>query len=421
MRSRFSLNFKAPFNLFSLVLALTSLPLLHASSPALHASDWTHFRGPASSGASADASIPKDPKIAWSASLPGRGLSSPIVIGEKVFVTASAGPDQQQLQVLCFNAKSGEPLWKRQLQATGRTMTYAKTSVAANTPCSDGKHVFALWSSNDLAAFDLDGNLVWLRGLTADYTNASNSLGMASSPVIVGKTVVVVIENDSESYSLGIDASTGKNLWKLERPKAANWSSPIPLPSKQGTPLAVLLQSKKGLIAVNAATGAKLWEHEADASTMSSSVAVDDMVYAPVSGITALSTSNGAKSPQIVWNSRQINPSTISPLLLDEKLFSVNGAGILTMAETKSGDVKWKLRLTGPFSGSPVGAGTRIALINEKALLHIVDSTAPEGALIGQIQLPLNESTKELTLCTPALAGNRIFVRTDSTLWCLSE
>ena len=421
MRCSFFLTSTAPSTLLSLAFAISSLPLLHALSPALHASDWPHFRGPASSGASTDATIPKDPKVAWSASLPGRGLSSPIVIGEKVFVTASAGPDQQQLQVLCFNAKTGEPLWKRQMQATGRTMSHAKTSVAANTPCSNGKHVFALWSSNDLVAFDLDGNLLWLRGLTADYSNASNSLGMASSPVVVGNTVVVVIENDSESYSLGIDAATGKNLWKLERPKAANWSSPVPLPAKTGAPLAVLLQSKKGLIAINAVTGEKLWEHESDASTMSSSIAVDDIVYAPVSGITALSSSNGAKTPQTIWNSRQINPSTISPLLLNETLFSVNGAGILTMAETKSGDVKWKLRLTGPFSGSPVGAGTRIAIINEKALLQIVDSTAPEGALIGQIQLPLNDSTKELTLCTPALAGNRIFVRTDSTLWCLSE
>jgi outer membrane protein assembly factor BamB len=154
---------------------------------------------------------------------------------------------------------------------------------------------------------------------------------------------------------------------------------------------------------------------------MSSSIAVNDIVYAAVSGITALSTSNGAQMPQVIWNSRQINPSTISPLLLVDRLFSVNGAGILTMAETRTGDVKWKLRLTGPFSGSPVGAGARIALINEKALLQIVDSAAPEGALIGQIQLPLNDATKELTLCTPALAGGSIFVRSDSTLWCLSE
>ena len=406
---------------FSALVTISAIMALEAGSPLLTASDWPHFRGPTSSGASADATIPKEPKITWSASLPGRGLSSPIVIGEKVFVTASVGPEQQQLQVLCFNAKTGAPLWTRQLQATGRTMTYAKTSVAANTPCSDGKHIYALWSSNDLAAFDLDGNLAWLRGLTADYSNASNSLGMASSPVVVGKTVVVVIENDSESYSLGIDAATGKNLWKLERPKAANWSSPVPLPAKSGAPNAVLLQSKKGLLAVNAATGEKLWQHESDASTMSSSIAAGEMVYATVAGITALSAPEGAREPQMVWNSRQINPSTISPLLLNQKIFSVNGAGILTMAESTSGDVKWKLRLTGPFSGSPVGAGDRIALVNEKALVQIVDSTAPEGALIGQLQLPLQEATKELTLCTPALSGNRIFVRTDSTLWCLGE
>jgi outer membrane protein assembly factor BamB len=99
--------------------------------------------------------------------------------------------------------------------------------VASCTPCSDGKRVFALWSCNDLAAFDFDGNLLWLRGLTVDYANASNSIGMASSPIVVGETVVTMIENDSESYTLGVDANTGRNLWKMDRPKAANWCSPV--------------------------------------------------------------------------------------------------------------------------------------------------------------------------------------------------
>ena len=91
------------------------------------------------------------------------------------------------------------------MRATGRTMSHNKTCVAANTPCSDGDRVFALFSSNDLFAFDLDGNLLWLRGLTFDYPNASNSLGMAQSPVVIDGTLVVQSENDSESFAAGLD------------------------------------------------------------------------------------------------------------------------------------------------------------------------------------------------------------------------
>jgi outer membrane protein assembly factor BamB len=125
-------------------------------------------------------------------------------------------------------------------------MSHPRTSIAACTPCSDGRRVFTLWSSNDLAAFDLVGNLLWLRGLTADYANASNSLGMASSPIVIGETVVTMIENDSESYTLGIDAKTGRNLWKLERPKAANWTSPVAWRADGSASPVAVLQSSKG-------------------------------------------------------------------------------------------------------------------------------------------------------------------------------
>ncbi len=396
------------------------LALLALASISL-AGDWPQFRGPASSGVSSDTHIPANPKIDWSAPLPGRGLASPIVVGGKVFVTCSSGPKQERLHVVCFNAADGAKLWERQLHATGRTMSHPKTSVAACTPCSDGRRVFALWSCNDLAAFDLDGNLLWVRGLTADYPNASNSLGMASSPIVIGETVVAMIENDSESYSLGIDVKTGRNMWKLDRPKSANWTSPLPFRADEKSPPLALLQSSKGLLAVDATSGSRMWEYTDGASTMSSSVIAAGVIYAPSNGVTALTPQAGGAAPAQLWRSKQINPSTVSPLVLDGRLFSVNGAGVIATADAKTGDNGWKLRLTGPFSSSPVGAGTRLFTVNEKGLVQIVDIAAPEGALIGQLQLPLNEETKELILCTPALSGGRVFVRADSALWRLGE
>lgn len=385
------------------------------------ANDWPQFRGPDSTGVATGATIPEKPKIAWTAALPGRGLASPIIVGEKVFVTASSGPKQQHLHVICLDAQTGAKTWERRLQATGRTMTFAKTCVAACTPCSDGKRVFALWSSNDLAAFDLDGNLLWLRGLTADYPNASNSLGMASSPIVVGETVVVVIENDSESYSLGIDVRTGRNVWKLDRPKTANWTSPIPFRTDENARPSVVLQSNAGLLAVDPASGSRLWEYAEGASTISSSVAANGTIYAPSAGITALTPNANGSAPTQLWRAKQINPSTISPLVLDGLLFSVNSAGVISTADAKTGDNKWKLRLTGPFSASPVGAGKRVVFVNEKGLVQIVDFSNGDGAIAGDFQLPLNADTKELILGTPALTSGGVLIRTDSALWRLGE
>lgn len=382
-----------------------------------HAADWPQFRGPDSKAIAPDGQIPANPKIDWTAPLPGRGLSSPIVVGGKVFVTCASGPKQERLHLFCFQAADGAKLWERQLRATGRTMTHPKTSVAAPTPCSDGQRVFAIWSSNDMAAFDLQGNVLWVRGLTADYPNVSNSLGMASSPIVLGETVVTVVENDSESYSLGIDAKTGQNVWKLDRPKAANWTSPVPWRGEARAQPVALLQSSKGLLAVDPASGSRLWEYTEGAATMSSSVVADGVIYAPSNGVTALQPQANNAPPVQLWRSKQINPATISPLVLNGLLFSFNNAGVITTAETKSGESKWKLRLTGPFSGSPVAAGARLLVVNEKGLLQVVNVTREEGTLHAQLQLPLQAETKELVLCTPALSDGKVFVRTDSALW----
>ncbi len=128
-------------------------------------SDWKNFRGPNSSGfAPGVADLPTElssESIAWKVSLPGRGLGSAIIVGDKVFITAASGPDQKRLHIFCFAAKDGAPLWERQFWATGRTMTQSKTCVAAPTPATDGESIFALFSSNDLICLDLEGCLLY--------------------------------------------------------------------------------------------------------------------------------------------------------------------------------------------------------------------------------------------------------------------
>lgn len=383
-----------------------SVCVLMSLAAGMAQADWLQFRGPNATAVSTESKLPSDDlKIAWTADLPGRGLSAPIVVGDKIFVTCSSGPGQETLHVFCFNASDGSKRWERAMRATGRTMSHNKTCVAANTPCSDGDRVFALFSSNDLFAFDLDGNLLWLRGLTFDYPNASNSLGMSQSPLVIDGTLVVQSENDSESFAAGLDVATGRNRWKLERPKAANWSSAT---LWNGV---VALQSSKGILGVEPKTGATVWNYEDGASTIPSSVATGDVIYAVSHGMTALAPGNGSVTQ--LWRNEKLNSGTASPLVLGDHIYIVNSAGVLVRASARNGDEQWKLRMKGPFSGSPVAAGNRIYIVNERGIFQVIDPDAPEGEVVHEIEL------KETVLTTPAISEGAIYVRSDAKLWKL--
>lgn len=382
--------------------------------PAVVRADWLQFRGPKGSSVSAETKVPAESlKIAWSVDLPGRGLSAPIIVGDKVFLTSASGPEQASLHVFCFSATDGHKVWERVMHATGRTMTQSKTCVAAPTPCSDGRLVFALYSSNDLFAFDLDGNLQWLRGLTLDYANASNSLGMAQSPIVAGGTLVVQSENDSESFAAGIDTATGVNKWKMERPKAANWSSALVWKDD-----VVALQSSKGLTGVEAATGKVLWNYAEGASTIPSSALGANAIYAASNGITALVPESGAVSQ--LWRNEKLRPGTASPVVVGDGLFVINSAGVLLKADAKTGadDRNFKLRLKGPFSGSPVAVGTKLYIVSERGVFQAIDTTGAEGKVLQEIELL--SGSKDMVLCTPAIADGAVYARSDGKLWKLN-
>ena len=395
----------------SFLRSITPLLLLFAF-PAK--ADWLNFRGPNGSGHAPDITTTvgelSDQTLAWKVALPGRGLGSPIVVGEKVFVTAASGPEQQQLHILCFSAKDGAPLWERRFWATGRTMSHNKTNVAAPTPASDGERIYALYSSNDLICVDLNGNLVWMRGLTLDYPNASNSLGMASSPLVVGDTLVAQIENDSESFAAGFDLLTGVNKWKLDRPKSANWTSPTVL-QKDGEAI-VALQSSDGILGLLPSTGSSVFTVPGAASTIPSSAASGDELFIPSNGLTLVKLGATGEEPKKVWNQSTQRPGTASVLVTGEKLYLINNAGVLTCAKRASGEVLWEVRLKGPFSGSPVAGGDgKLYIFSEQGVGQVVDPSGEKGVISSEIELG------ETILSTASLDGETLYIRSDGHLW----
>src|SRR5262245_21352355 len=227
------------------LLPLVLLPLLLGA-------DWRQFRGTDSNGhapGGAPTEFGADKNVAWKAAIPGRGLSSPIVVGDRVFLTASSGAKQDSLQVLAFDVKSGKQLWRRSMWATGPTDSHPKTSMSAPTPVSDGQRVVALFASGDVADLDKSGDVLWLRSLYDENPGATDGRGLASSPVLVAGTVVIRVENQNTCFATGIDLATGKSRWRIERPREPNWTSPIAIPGADNKPL-VLLQGTTRLSAL---------------------------------------------------------------------------------------------------------------------------------------------------------------------------
>ena len=399
------------------ILNLLAALSLFSSVELLNAEDWLQFRGTDHRGIGESSNLPtsisSDKNIAWKKSLPGRGLSSPIIIGNQIFLTAASTTDQSRLHVMCFDSNHGTTQWSREFWATGRTICHEKTCVAAPTPASDGKYIYALYSSNDLICLDLNGNLKWMRALMQDYPNASNSLGLASSPIIVSDTLIVQVENDSESFAAGIDLNKGTNIWKFPRTKKANWTSPI----RVGKNI-VAIQGSEGVTAIEASSGRILWSYGEGASTIPSSVASKDgsTLFIPSNGMTALKPRNDNNTPEILWQEPQLRPGTASPIIVDDKIFIINRAGVLNAAKKDTGERLWRLRLEGPFSGSPVASKGHIYIASErKGLLQSVDLSGKEGKITGTIELG------ETILGTPAIANDSLYVRSDHHLWKISN
>jgi len=384
--------------------------------------DWRNFRGPDFNSTVSSANLPRkwspDSNIAWKAPLPGRGVSGPIIVGNRVFLTASSGDFRDdKLMTLCIDAATGKQLWERSIRATGRVACHPKMCMATPTPASDGEVVVAFYSCNDAAGYSLDGDLLWTRGLNFDYPNASNSVGMSSSPVVVDGIAILMVENQADSFTIGLDAKTGETKWKLARPAESNWNSPIAYKDKSGKTL-VLLASPGKLTAIEPATGKTSWELAKNCHPIASPSSSEDMLLVAVwrEGLVGISKDVKSVAPEVKWTSMPSSPNTPSPVVMGDKVITVAGQGILTATNIADGKVVWKERLKkGPFAGTPVVAGGLLYLFNEDGQGYVIKPNDKGAETIGTNDL------KETLLCTPAVAGNALYIRSDKHLWKIAE
>ncbi|MFL5342927.1 MAG: PQQ-binding-like beta-propeller repeat protein [Gemmataceae bacterium] len=381
------------------------------------AGEWTQFRGPNGAAVSSETNVPvkwdKNTNVRWTADLPGRGLSCPVVAGGKVYVTACDGPDQQRLLVLCFDEKTGKKLWQRSTWATGGTGCHPKTNMAAPTPVADGQAVYALFATADLVAYDADGRLLWYRSLTGDYPAITNQVGMASSPVLAPGLLVVPMDNAGDSFLAGIDLKTGQNRWKVDRPRDINWVTPAVRKTANGGE--VLFLGTQELVAYDLATGSRNWSYPQDnamGTIPSPVVGEQNEVLTPGKELVALKPGAAGQSPTVLWQSSKLRPGGYStPLCYRGKVYSLNGAGTLFCADAKNGKPIWDVRCKGPIDASPIAAAGRIYVVSEKGVTTVVKADT------GDI-----EATNDLGdefLATPAICDGCIFLRSDKKLYCV--
>ena len=433
-------------------LALLAILALVATV-SLRADDWPAWRGPEATGVSSERTLPTrwsaTENIAWKSPIAGVGISTPIVSGDRVFVTSQIGagvsrqgprlvqgadaaamgeralgsgrvaasdPDKPIFVVEAFARADGKRLWERRFEAEGTlTPTHEKHNLATPSPVTDGTLVYALFGTGQLAALDRDGGVAWQQHLGKQYAPFDIQWGHGSSPVLFADTVILLCDHPSSSYLIALDKRTGKERWKSDRGKGrASYSTPLVVESKSGVEL--IVNSTERIDAYDPRNGTLLWHvGEANRFPVPSPVSHDGVIYTsrgyrsgPYMAIRPGGRGD-VTSTHVIWNIATGAPYVSSLLHYEGIIFMANDVGVLTAVDAATGARVWQQRTDGVFSASPVAGGGHVYFLSENGDTVVVKAgRSPQ--IVGR------NAVAERTLASPALSNGRLFLRTDDHL-----
>jgi outer membrane protein assembly factor BamB len=422
----------------------------------LNAEDWPHWRGPAASGVSPERGLPvrwsDTENVAWKAQIRGVGVSSPIVSRDLVFVTSQAGsgevkPGPRLVQsgnpadageralgagpgagdgkvvflVSAFDRASGRKRWEYELPAEGGlTPVHEKHNLASPSPVSDGERVYAWFATGQIAAVDTAGKLVWKRNLGTDYGPFVINWGHGSSPVVHNGQLILLCYHEKSSYLLALDARTGAVRWKQDAPAGVT-SYSTPLVVENGGRTEIVVNSSVGVGGHDFATGARLWHFDEDNRfPIPTPVAQDGIIYmsrgyrsSPFMAIRAGGSGNIADS-RVVWRVPSGAPYISSPVQYDGLIYMTGDVGVLTLSDAKTGERVYQERIGGVYTASPVAADGKVYLVSEDGET-IVLNAGRTPTIAARNQLNARQ------LASPAIAGGRLFIRADDTLYAIGK
>jgi outer membrane protein assembly factor BamB len=380
-------------------------------------SQWPRWRGPSGMGTSSERGLPlrwsAAENVAWKTELPGAGNSSPVIWGERIFLTTAFDQGKRR-SLVSLRRAGGEILFVKDAPAAPpEGEVRDKNGYASATPATDGERVVCFFGNGGLAAFDLEGNLLWHHPLGPFEAMH----GTGSSPVLCGDLAVLFQEQSRKpSIGIAVDKRTGEKRWSFERKPALGWSTPLPL-RIGGRDLLVWGASNR-LVAYDAASGAEVWQCAGPTLEVIPTVVAGHGLLFSASGRVGPTLAirpagaGDVSATAIAWRAPRGAPHVPSPVLWEDLLFEVSDLGIVTCLRAKTGEVLYQKRIGGAFSASPVAADGRIYLTSEEGDTSVLRA-GPEFEVLAVNHLG------ETTLASPAVLGGRIYIRTQSHLFAI--
>lgn len=385
------------------------------------AQEWTRFRGPNGSGLSAATTIPErwiERDYNWKVELPGVGHSSPVLWGERIFLT-SGDEETGKCIVLCLNAVNGERVWSKDY-AGGRYGKHRDNSFATASPAVDGQRVYICWGSPKeylVEALDHAGKEVWRR----DVGSFKSGHGFGASPIVIEDLVVVANDQDGDKSALyGLEAKSGEIRWKVPRKSKSTYTTPcVYQPAGQAAQV-IFTNYEHGITSVDPKSGRVNWEIDVfDKRHVETSIGSPIIAGKLVFGgsgwlgvrqeVIAVRPPAGDGKPEVAYSIDRSVPLCTTPLVKDDLLFLWSDSGIVTCADAATGKVHWRERVPGSYYASPVCAGDNLYGVSRTGEV-VVLAAARKYKLLGRN--PLGEGSHS----TPAIAGGRMYLRTFSHL-----
>lgn len=400
-------------------MPMTAILLLGLCCSQALADNWPGWRGPGNQGVSSEKDVPltwsSTKNVRWKTPLAGAGVSAPVVWEDRIFLTASDGRLNDRLHVLCFDREKGEKLWQTRLFGSAPTDLFAPGGMAVPTPATDGKLLYVLFGTGELAALDFAGKPVWIRSLAEEYGPFRNRWGMGTSPILVGDLLMVQVDHWSQSYLLGVDPKTGANRWKTDRPTSVNWASPVAVKVKDH--VEIITMGTNHVRAYDVSNGAELWSVEGTHfQCIPSPVVLGDMLFACSGENTMAIKLDGQTGDltqsHVTWKNKKAGAFLPSPLVYKEHLYIPNDKGFGICYDVKTGRQVWRERLGEQFYASPIGAAGRVYFPSKEGVVRVV-RTGKDYELLAENDLG------EGIVASPAISNGQIFIRGEKHLYCI--
>jgi outer membrane protein assembly factor BamB len=451
------LAWKAKSTAWAAVAAATLCGGLDLSGAPAGEANWPQFRGPGARGITTNMNLPEHwsaaENVAWKAEIPGRGWSSPIVWGDRVLVTtavnsgASEPPKkglfiggerpnapraEQEWKVVCLDLTSGKARWEHVVhRGEPPGPIHVKNSYASETPVTDGERVYVCVGNVGVYCVDWAGREVWSKPLAAHRTR--NGWGTAASPVLHGDRLYVVSDNEEQSYLLALEAGTGKEVWRVEREEKSNWSTPYVWENEQRSEI---VTAGSGKVRGYDLEGKLLWWLKGMSSiTIATPYADGGLLYVtsgfimdrsrPVyairpggSGDISLEAGQ-TNNASIAWRQPLAAPYNPTTLVYDGRLYVLYDFGLLSAFNARTGELLYdRQKLPGGlhFTASPWGGSGRVFCLNEDGVTFVVRA-GDRFELLDTNKL----AEDDMCLATPALAGDRLVIRSAARIYCIGK